>query len=43
MWVTGIQEDTGWDAHRVLYLRDESLGSALEINTTPYVNYREFR
>ena len=33
-WVMGIKEGTCWDEHWVFYVRDESLGSTPETNTT---------
>ena len=37
----GIKEGTCWEEHWVLYVSDESLNSAPEINTTLYVNQLE--
>ena len=36
-WVVGVKEGT-CDVYWVLYATDESLNSAPETNTTPYVN-----
>ena len=36
--VMGIKESTYWDAHWVLYVSDESLGSTPETNTTLSAN-----
>ena len=36
-WMMGIKEDTCWDEHGVSHVRDESLGSIPETNTTLYV------
>ena len=37
-WVGGIEEDTCWDEHWVLYVSDESLDSTPEAKTILYVN-----
>ena len=37
-WVMGIKEGICWNEHLVLYVNDESLGSAPETNITLYVN-----
>ena len=42
-WVMGSKEDTCWDEPWVSYVRDESLGSTPEANTTWYVNELEFK
>lgn len=36
-WVTGIEEDTGYAEHWVLYLRDELLNSTPQTNIILYV------
>ena len=42
-WVMGIKEGSCWDEHWVLYVSDESLGSAPETNTTLHVNRLKFK
>ena len=37
-WVRGIQEDTCWDEHWVLYIGDKSVDSTPEIIVALYTN-----
>ena len=37
-WARGIKEDTCWDEHWALYVRDESLDSVPEVIIALYAN-----